>query len=190
MKRRFACDQEGIGTAVTAVLPEGKSGMLNHRPVRIGILFGVLILALAAIGVGSALWSETLTIDGDVTTGNVDVEFDFVFTDDLGAEGECSHTGAPNELTVTMANVYPTYECHLQFDVRNDGSIPVLVDEPVWVMPPEITVTSNFCYGDDFPLPAPGWTGACNVTFTVGDVAQDSMYEFDGSVFAEQVTLP
>ena len=38
-------------------------------------MFLVLVIALAAVGVGYALWSETLTIQGTVQTGEVDVEF-------------------------------------------------------------------------------------------------------------------
>jgi hypothetical protein len=172
-------------------IQDERAEMFNHKTTRIGILFAVLILALAAVGIGSALWSETITIDGEVTTGNVDVEFGFVFADDLGASGMCDFSGTPDALIVTMAEAYPTYECHLQFDVFNVGSIPVLVDEPVWAMPAEVTVTVNGCYGDDYLLEPTLTTGACNVTFTVTDLAaESSFYSFHGDVFAEQVTLP
>ncbi len=165
--------------------------MFNNKTARIGILFGILILALGAVGIGSALWSETLTIDGDVTTGNVDVEFDLVWTDDNGADGICDHTGTVDALEVLMADTYPTYECHFQFQVTNVGTIPVLVDEPVWTMPAEVAVTFNTCYGDDFLLATGAHTAACNVTFTVNDLALPmSTYTFHGDVLATQVTLP
>ena len=162
--------------------------MLNNKSARVGILFGVLILALAAIGVASALWSETLTIEGDVTTGNVDVEFDWIFYNDDGVFGECVVGGTADAMTVTMTDTYPGYHCNLEFEVLNVGSIPVAVDAPVWVAPPEIAVTHNFCYADGTVVESGLHGGKCNITFTLGDVAEASFYEFDGSIFAEQYT--
>ena len=34
-----------------------------------------LVVALATIGLASALWSKTLTVDGSVATGTVSIEF-------------------------------------------------------------------------------------------------------------------
>jgi hypothetical protein len=42
----------------------------------------LLLLSLAAIGVGIALWSKVLTIQGIVSTGSVNAEYVDVFTDD------------------------------------------------------------------------------------------------------------
>jgi hypothetical protein len=42
----------------------------------------LLLLSLAAIGIGIALWSKVLTIQGIVSTGNVNAEYVDVFTDD------------------------------------------------------------------------------------------------------------
>ena len=43
------------------------------KSLPIGTMFMVLVIALALLGVGYALWSETLTIPGSVQTGEVDV---------------------------------------------------------------------------------------------------------------------
>lgn len=42
---------------------------------RIGILALAVVLALGLVGAGFAYWNETLTIEGDIGTGEVDVEF-------------------------------------------------------------------------------------------------------------------
>src|SRR5574341_936059 len=42
----------------------------------------MLVVALAAIGIGIALWSKVLTIRGIVQTGTVNAAFTRVFTDD------------------------------------------------------------------------------------------------------------
>ena len=49
--------------------------MKRKKALPIGTIFMILVIALAFLGVGYALWSETLTISGTVSTGEVDVEF-------------------------------------------------------------------------------------------------------------------
>ncbi len=49
---------------------------------KIGLLVMALVLAMGMLGVGYAMWSETLTIDGTVHTGTVDVEFSQYSNDD------------------------------------------------------------------------------------------------------------
>ena len=41
---------------------------------KLGLICMSLVLALGALGVGYAMWSDTLTIDGTVTTGDVDID--------------------------------------------------------------------------------------------------------------------
>ena len=53
---------------------------------KIGTLCLALVLALGTLGVGYAMWSETLTIDGTVYTGTVDVEFS-QYSNDEGPDG-------------------------------------------------------------------------------------------------------
>ena len=36
-----------------------------------------LILALGSLGVGYAMWSDTVTVDGPVTTGTLNLSFDY-----------------------------------------------------------------------------------------------------------------
>jgi len=40
---------------------------------KIGLLLLALVVALGALGVGYAMWSDTITIDGTVNTGTVDI---------------------------------------------------------------------------------------------------------------------
>ena len=48
---------------------------MKKKALPVGTMFLMLVIALALLGVGYALWSETLTITGTVQTGEVDVEF-------------------------------------------------------------------------------------------------------------------
>ncbi|MFQ5931944.1 MAG: hypothetical protein ACE5MM_06025, partial [Nitrospiraceae bacterium] len=64
--------------------------MNNRRSLPIGTLFVVLVVALAAIGVGYGLWSQSLFIRGTVQTGNVSAEFRGAFSDDDGQVDDAS----------------------------------------------------------------------------------------------------
>jgi hypothetical protein len=58
---------------------------------KIGLLCLTLVLALGALGVGYAHWTDTITIEGTVNTGSVDINVEYYSgTDvykDLGTEG-------------------------------------------------------------------------------------------------------
>jgi predicted ribosomally synthesized peptide with SipW-like signal peptide len=41
---------------------------------KVGLIALALVLALGSLGVGYAMWSDTVTINGSVTTGNVDLD--------------------------------------------------------------------------------------------------------------------
>ena len=41
---------------------------------KMGLLFMVLVIALAGLGVGFAAWTDSITIEGTVNTGTVDIE--------------------------------------------------------------------------------------------------------------------
>lgn len=43
------------------------------KTAKIGAMFLISILALAGIGIGYAAWTDTITIDGTVNTGSVDI---------------------------------------------------------------------------------------------------------------------
>ncbi|GAI88098.1 unnamed protein product, partial [marine sediment metagenome] len=49
---------------------------------KLGLLCLTLVLALGTLGVGYAMWSDTLTITGDVNTGEFIVVFDSQYDND------------------------------------------------------------------------------------------------------------
>jgi hypothetical protein len=63
---------------------------------KIGLLCLALVFALGALGVGYAMWSDTLYIDGTVYTGDVDVEFSNQMPNDSATLTDLS-TGDPAE---------------------------------------------------------------------------------------------
>jgi predicted ribosomally synthesized peptide with SipW-like signal peptide len=117
--------------------------MYSKKALPVGTMFLVLVIALALLGVGYALWSETLTITGTVQTGEVDVEFSQYPAEECidiqgvltcpeppekAAAANCtvawSNTATdPNDnganlLEVTVTGMYPSYHCKVSFDVR------------------------------------------------------------------------
>jgi hypothetical protein len=56
--------------------------MKERKTIPVGALFMIIVLALASLGVGYGLWSKTLTITGEIETGDVHALFVDAFTDD------------------------------------------------------------------------------------------------------------
>ena len=118
--------------------------------VKIGLLFLVLALALAAVGVGYAMWDKPLYIDGPVNTGEVNMEIISIAPDDVGIDPgydkDVANTTAvidPKDnqrAIVTITNGYPCYTVFVHFTAHNNGTIPVKLQDIIVTAPPEITV--------------------------------------------------
>lgn len=122
---------------------------MNKR-LPLGLLAILLIVLLAGIGVAYGLWSETLTIDGTVKTGDVNVGFGRVtITEGVAVDGklqipeptekkdaancyyEIKDAGTDSEtLVITTAGAYPSWHCFVTYEVESTGSVPVHIDKP------------------------------------------------------------
>ena len=100
----------------------------------------VLTLCLAAIGVGYGHWTKTLGIEGTVHTGEVDIEFLNAIASDNEDPGE--DVGSTNVtlwdldgdgdfewMKVEIADGYYCYVGTVDFEVHNNGSVPVKVND-------------------------------------------------------------
>ena len=115
---------------------------------KIGLLCLVLILALGAMGTGLAFWTDTLTLNGTVATGDLDVSFingysndegndpglsgghgDGTYNPDTGYDAASCTVAIVNAKTATMSidNGYPSYAPLTSFDIHNTGTIPAKV---------------------------------------------------------------
>jgi predicted ribosomally synthesized peptide with SipW-like signal peptide len=118
-------------------------------------MFAALMVALAVTGVAFAWWNKTLTIQGTISTGELDVEFKDIASNDSGTspdpikvgenrvtsdyhvatcEAEGSDVSEPDptlgdldKITVTITNAYPCYYPQVTFQVKNGGTIPAKV---------------------------------------------------------------
>lgn len=122
--------------------------MQNKKMVAIPIL---LMIALSMIGFTYATWSQTLYINGTVSTGTLSAKFvPPVTKTDQGLDWNCddglinvrqidkdigSSTAtivADKEITVVLTNVYPCYYEHISFWIHNDGTIPWKIQKVIF----------------------------------------------------------
>lgn len=169
----------------------------------------LLIVLLAGLGVAYGLWSETLTIEGTVKTGDVDVEFVNDQKTELvnGGSEPSEKANAANctvsiidqpednsALEITVTGAYPSWSCVVAFEVKSVGSVPVHIYKPdplEGYQNPE-WVVSEECYDDDTQLHQ-GDTAACKLVihFTNNDqVSEKSTYTFGYFIEARQWNEP
>ncbi len=118
---------------------------------KIGLLCLALVLALGTLGVGYASWTDTVVIDGSVSTGDVDIEIDsvsstYVFkilstggiafqsypmtiSNDYVRIASAVTTSSGQTVTMTFTNLFPTETQEIKADVvmHYVGSIPAHV---------------------------------------------------------------
>lgn len=163
---------------------------------KVGLLALAIVLSLGLMGAGLAYWTETLTITGSVATGNLSVAYSNVVCADNESNpdvGTCSATitgeNTDSEtLVITITNAYPCYTCTVDFDILNDGSIPVDLGSLVLDLSGlsgelDVTVSVETTAND---LAVDG-VQAGQLTIHVTDVAaESSTYTFTATIVATQ----
>lgn len=97
---------------------------------KVGFIVMILVLALGALGVGYAYWSDVLTINGNVATGSFNNNLVAVSASDsdgsgVGSVGTCTAVANGDKaVTVTIGNGYPTFVGTVNLRIDNTGSIP------------------------------------------------------------------
>jgi len=100
---------------------------------KIGLICLAVVLSLGAMGAALAYWSDTLTINGSVTTGTFDTNFTAATcTDNEGTGPDVGTCGVTDTLpaksfTVTIGNGYPCYQCTVNYTITNSGTIPAKI---------------------------------------------------------------
>jgi len=122
---------------------------MKGRLGKFGTIFLAVALCLALTGAGFAAWTDNLTIEGTVTTGDLEWELQGPITNaDTGLDQNCFfdlETGNwvlmdkdvgstalaleaaehPHTMTVTIDNAYPYYGNHIAFKLHGLGTIPL-----------------------------------------------------------------
>ena len=103
--------------------------MFSKKSFPITIAF-ILILALGTMGLAYGAWTDQLVINGNVTTGTLNV--DFIGTDGSVPDVDpynlvtCSLDYEDDLVTVTINGAYPGYQCVPSITIKNTGSIPAV----------------------------------------------------------------
>ena len=114
---------------------------------KLGLISLALILALGSLGVGYAMWSDTVAIDGTVDVGTLIIGFQEITPSEdpeyldkpvgsFTAVGETQvgthwseywQQDMPiyDKIVAVISNGYPGYSVHTVFTVANGGTIPV-----------------------------------------------------------------
>jgi len=173
---------------------------------RVAGLFAVVLIALAVLGFSYAWWTETLTIDGTITTGELDVEFLDVASNDADTANDpimvdgqrqwttvhvatCTAVGedGPDEdgdlskITVTITNAYPCYYPQVTFKIKNGGTIPAKVASITSTAPPAVSVVlSGISVGQEI---AAGASVDCTLDIHITEGADEgSSYTFSVTI--------
>ncbi|MEM3828097.1 MAG: hypothetical protein QXP36_02610 [Conexivisphaerales archaeon] len=162
---------------------------------KIASLFAILLIALAVFGFSHAWWAETLTIQGSVTTGELDVEFRNVYcTPDpyiscTAIPSDTDGDGDYDKIDVTVINGYPSGKCVVAFDIYNSGSIPAKVKSITIAEPPEVDATlQGITEGDEISV---GTSKACTLTLHITENAQETQtYTVSVTIEFKQFNAP
>ncbi|WP_418790603.1 SipW-dependent-type signal peptide-containing protein [Phosphitispora sp. TUW77] len=139
-----------------------------------------LVVAIMMMGAGYAAWTETVTINNTVETGNLSVALadgTVVVNDTLTnrtAEAVLDTSAVDdNVVNVTVTNLYPGAVATVTVPVTNDGSIPVKINPGTFAhnnTDVDYTVALTSAPADL----AVGASGDIIYTITVGDDAAEN----------------
>ncbi len=154
--------------------------------------FVALAIVMLSIGTAMAMWSETLRMNVQVNTGEVDVKWSDYYTNDNGIDPgydkdvascevvaeEYDSEGDVIKLRVTISNAYPSYTCVVTGIVDNIGTIPVkLLSHQLVDVPDELTVTEGI--PEDTQID-PGMNATYTLTIHVEQsAAENATYTFE-----------
>lgn len=145
---------------------------MRKTALPIGILFMVLAVLLAAIGISYGYWTDTLYIDGTLTTGHLNV-----YWSDWEGAPNCTLSRASdgNTLNLSVQNAYPGFSCTVTAQVRNGSTMNVNVvpgdlqklNDTAVNMDDDLDVDWNDCDEAALLNMAPGDTAECSATISV-----------------------
>jgi len=125
---------------------------MKGRLGKSGIVLLALALCLSITGAAFAHWEKVVTIDGTVTTGNLDLVIVSAADDDAGIDPGYTKNVADTTIVIdpddsqkaiiTITNGYPSYEVYWHVTVKNVGTIPAALQAINTTAPECINVTA------------------------------------------------
>jgi predicted ribosomally synthesized peptide with SipW-like signal peptide len=161
--------------------------MSARKSLPIGIILMILMMALAALGVGYAWWTEQLTTTGTIQTGSIDVKLENVTISEFDplnvASCDPNISGDGKAISVVINNAYPAYTCSINFNLINVGTVPAkITNVNLPVENEEYGVVSSGALVSK-PMLDPGKPEEANFFVRVRPgSAQSANYQFDFSI--------
>lgn len=103
---------------------------MRKKSLPIGVLVMVFVVLLAAAGLSYGYWSETITGQGVVSTGELDVSWQSASAVRGGTPGDAACTyDIPNSNLVRffLTDMHPGANCTLKARIHNGGTVPVTI---------------------------------------------------------------
>ncbi len=107
---------------------------MRARPA---LLASVGIGLVATMGLGFALWNETLTVAATVSTGRLDMRLAGAsaneVADNAPGDADCKGAGVAldgNSATVEFIDAFPGHSCIVTTSVRNEGTVDAVLMAP------------------------------------------------------------
>jgi len=134
---------------------------LKKTKTSLPAILAVTLIVLSIAGFSYAHWCESLTLNGTITTGELDWEFIVASCLDVGVDYHCNdgfvgippywkdpdgknigwqeltlvdsdNDGDNDTLLINLNNVYPSYFTSITFYVHNCGTIPLKIDKVIF----------------------------------------------------------
>jgi hypothetical protein len=129
----------------------------------------IMVLTFALTGVGYAAWTDTLYINGSVSTGNLDVQFDGEPWLPADAHApfvkvtKCEYNPEKNICTWEVGNLYPGAWVKLDVQQKNVGSIPAKFNKATLRVTDDPAGIANYllcdAYFNGYRNPLNPWSG-------------------------------
>lgn len=103
----------------------GKGGKTNMKGAKIGVIFLVMIMALAGVGASYATWSQSVNINGSVTTGHFDFRIGNIVVNDNGGASISVAYMDWQTWSVTVTDTYPGWKGYITVTNWNAGTVPL-----------------------------------------------------------------
>jgi hypothetical protein len=162
---------------------------------KIALLCLALVLALGALGVGYASWTDTIFVTGTVDTGTVLLGFsktmcseqpefegkDWVASIDCYLTGDMlcqiDYAGVPRqayrEAEFVLTNAYPCWQTAVVVDVCSCGTIPVKITELT------ITMEQVDCQDPETVIETLTWVGTTGQSGYFNNAAGETVFSID-----------
>ena len=145
-----ACNRPALSEGQKEDRIKGERRVINKMKTKMAAIFAVLMIALMVSGIGYACWYKYITLNGYVTTGKFDAEFQI-----WGISWNATYDGGtpvpddkktniavdahrmtdPEQFFINITGLYPSITINVHFNITNTGTVPWIVNSTSVIAP-------------------------------------------------------